>query len=63
MRKDQTRIMLPVLCAEVPEDDIWLFLQEFKRIEAPGVKPFPEGERIRRALQALALSAKGETIC
>jgi tetratricopeptide (TPR) repeat protein len=61
MRKDPTRIMLPVLCAEVTEDDIWLFLQEFKRIEAHRLRPFPEDERIRRTLRALALTPLGET--
>src|SRR4051794_40618662 len=41
MRKDPNRIMLPILTGEVAEDDIWLFLQEFKRIEGPDGKPYP----------------------
>jgi tetratricopeptide (TPR) repeat protein len=60
LRNDPTRIILPVLCDAVNEDDIWLFLRDFKRIEAPGVKPFPEGERIRQTLRALALTPKGQ---
>jgi len=61
MRRDPARIILPVLCETVNEDDIWLFLQDFKRIEAPGVKPYPKQERVQRTLQALALTPKGET--
>jgi tetratricopeptide (TPR) repeat protein len=61
MRRDPARIILPVLCETVIEDDIWLFLQDFKRIEAPGVTPFPKQERVQRTLRALALTPKGET--
>ena len=58
LRKDPTRMMLPVLCSEGNEDEIWLFLQEFKRIEAPSGKPFSKAERIRLILRALALTPK-----
>jgi tetratricopeptide (TPR) repeat protein len=60
MRRDPMRIMLPVVCETVSEDGIWLFLQEFKRIEAPGGKPFPEEERHWQTLRALALTPKGQ---
>lgn len=33
-RKDPTRIILPITAATIAEDDIWLFLRDFKRIEA-----------------------------
>jgi tetratricopeptide (TPR) repeat protein len=60
MRKDPTRIILPVLCETVTEDDIWLFLQEFRRIEAPDATAFPEDERIQRTLRALSLTPAEE---
>lgn len=41
-------------------DDIWLFLQDFKRIEAPSVKPYPLAEAISRTLHALQLTLPGE---
>src|SRR5690348_5005800 len=35
LRRDPTRILLPVLAETLPDEDaIWLFLQEFKRIGA-----------------------------
>jgi hypothetical protein len=35
LRRDPSRILLPVLARTVEEDAIWLFLQDFKRVEAP----------------------------
>jgi tetratricopeptide (TPR) repeat protein len=55
------RILLPVLASAVEENDIWLWLQDFKRIEASGVLPFPADEAVRRTLLALALTPAGET--
>jgi tetratricopeptide (TPR) repeat protein len=60
LRRDPTRIILPVLAATVDEDAIWLFLQDFKRVETPGVTPFPAPEAIQRTLRALALTPPGE---
>lgn len=57
---DPTRIMLPVLAEVLPsEDDIWLFLQEFKRIGATGSKPFPPAQAIAATLRALVLTPAG----
>lgn len=58
-RNDEARILLPVLCEPVKEDDIWLFLRDFKRIEGPGLTPYPEEERIRQMVRALALTQQG----
>lgn len=58
-RKDRTRTVQPVLAAPLSEDDIWLFLQDFKRIEAPGVKPYPPAEAVQRTLHALGLGETG----
>src|SRR5690348_11359942 len=41
-RSEPERIILPVLTEPLARaKDIWLFLQDFKRIEAPGCKPLP----------------------
>jgi hypothetical protein len=56
-RGENTRTILPVLAAPVNERDIWLFLQNFKRIELPGGQPYPKAEAIGRvvaAMQAIA---------
>src|SRR5262249_53014999 len=61
LRGDATRIILPVLAAPLAaEDDLWLFLQDFKRIEARGLQPFAPDEAVRRTLRALALTPAGE---
>jgi tetratricopeptide (TPR) repeat protein len=59
-RKDPTRLILPVLCEAVELDEIWLFLQDFRRIEMPGSQPYPPEEAIRRTLRVLALTPAGE---
>src|SRR5262249_1604140 len=51
LRRDPTRTILPVLAVPIADEmDLWLFLQDFKRVEAPGVQPFPPGEAVRRTL-------------
>src|SRR5690348_16049528 len=61
LRKDASRVILPVTAATITEDDIWLFLQDFRRIEAPGLHPLPQYEAVRHAQRALALTPAGET--
>ncbi len=61
LRREPDRILLPILASPLDEDDIWLFLQDFKRIEAPGVRPYPPDEAIRHTLRALSLTPAGET--
>jgi tetratricopeptide (TPR) repeat protein len=61
VKRDPSRIILPVVAAVLPdEDDIWLFLQDFRRIEAPGLQPYPAAEAVRRLLHALELTPAGE---
>lgn len=60
LTRDPSRVILPVLAAPVEETAIWLWLQDFKRIEAPGTQPFSREEAIRRTLHALALTPVGE---
>ena len=38
----------------------WLFLHDFKRVEAPGFAPYPVAEAAHRLLRALALTPAGE---
>ncbi len=61
LRLDPSRIMLPVLAEALPDaDDIWLFLQDFKRIEAPGPGCKPHPKAVTRTLHALELTLPGE---
>ena len=51
--RDPTRVILPVTAGQIERDDFspeagWLFLEDFKRIEAPGYKPFPVAEAVGR---------------
>src|SRR5690348_904634 len=62
---DPTRIILPVTAAAIEHGDFspeagWLFLSDFKRIEAPGYQPYPHAEAIGRILHALSLTPTGE---
>ncbi len=59
--QDSARIILPVTAAPIDLSDFdpshgWLFLSDFKRIEAPGCQPYPQYEAIRRILTALSLA-------
>ena len=61
LRRDPSRIILPVLAEALPdENDIWLFLQDFKRVEASGLRPFSPAEAVSRTLRALQLTLPGE---
>ncbi len=63
--RDPTRVILPVTASAIERDDFsgatgWLYLEEFKRIEAPGFHPYPLAEAVGRVLHALALTPAGE---
>jgi tetratricopeptide (TPR) repeat protein len=61
LRRDPSRILLPVLAEALPDEgDIWLFLQDFKRVEASGLWPFSSAEAVSRTLRALQLTRPGE---
>ena len=58
---DPTRIILPVTASAIAQSDFspeagWLFLNGFRRIEAPGYQPYPYAEAIRRTLDTLSLT-------
>lgn len=58
-RRDRaSRVILPVLAETVNEDDIWLFMQQFKRIEQAGLQPWPAAEAARRVALALDPNAQ-----
>ncbi len=59
-RRDRSRRILPITAAAIREDDIWLFLEEFRRIEAPGLQPYPPEEAARRAIPLLTHTPAGE---
>jgi tetratricopeptide (TPR) repeat protein len=63
--RDPTRLILPVTVAPIERADFdpeqgWLFLQSFRRIEAPGYQPYPLPEAVTRLLQTLALTPEVE---
>jgi tetratricopeptide (TPR) repeat protein len=65
MDRDPSRLLLPVTGGAIERTDFdpeqgWLFLHDFKRVEAPGMQPFPPQEAVRRLLHALALTPAGE---
>ncbi|HEU5345905.1 MAG TPA: tetratricopeptide repeat protein [Ktedonobacterales bacterium] len=58
-RRDRAnRVILPVLAETVNEDDIWLYMQQFKRIEQAGLQPWPAAEAARRVALALDPNAQ-----
>jgi tetratricopeptide (TPR) repeat protein len=62
--RDPTRIILPITAGHIERGDFspeqgWLFLEDFKRIEAPGLQPFPLQEAVERTLRALSLTPAG----
>lgn len=62
-RDEPSRILLPVVAEPLQRADFnaALHLHSLKRVEAPGMQPFPTDEAIHRVLQALTLTPAGET--
>jgi tetratricopeptide (TPR) repeat protein len=61
-RKDpeRSRIILPVIARPLSSAEIWLFIEEFRRIADADDIPFTQQEAIRRVLSTLALTPQGE---
>ena len=64
--REHTRVILPVTAGRIEATDFdpeigWLFLDDFKRIEAPGYLPFPSDEAANRLIRALGLTPAGES--
>ena len=65
--RDPTRVILPVTAGQIERDDFnarngWLAYYSYKRIEAPGYKPYPVAEAARRLLHTLSLTPHGVAI-
>lgn len=60
LRRDPKRIIQPITAATFREEDIWLFMQDFKRIEAPNCLPYPMNEAATYLLRALTLPSADE---
>ena len=63
--RDPSRLILPVTAGQIERDDFspqneWLFLHDFKRIEAPGYAPYPPEDAARRLARTLGLTPRGE---
>ena len=61
-RREQNRIMLPIVAQQIDPID-WnamLWLEDFRRVEGPGEKPYPQDEAIGHTLRLLALTPAGE---
>ncbi len=60
-RRDPTRTMLGVLAAPIADETaLWPSLQDVTRVEAPGLRPYPPAEAVKRTMLALSLSPRGE---
>ncbi len=61
-KREPNRIMLPVVAKQIDPADwnVMLWLEDFRRIEAPGEKPYPQHEAIEHTLRLLALTPVGE---
>jgi hypothetical protein len=60
--QDPSRIILPVVVSAIDPKELlaaMLFLSDFKRIEGPGNKPYPQPEAIERTLRLLELTPAG----
>jgi hypothetical protein len=63
--RDPSRIILPVTAGPIERSDFsaeneWLFLYDFKRVEAPGLTPYPQAEAVARTPHTLQLTLPGE---
>src|SRR5579859_1598069 len=60
--REPNRLILPITAGAIaPADfDVLLYIEDFKRIEAPGFQPFARDEAIKRTLRTLALTPRGE---
>jgi tetratricopeptide (TPR) repeat protein len=61
--REPNRLILPITVGAIEPSDFngqWLFLEDFKRVEARGMQPHPKDEMIAQALRLLALTPKGQ---
>jgi tetratricopeptide (TPR) repeat protein len=61
--REPNRLILPITVGTIEASDFngqWLFLEDYKRVEARGMQPHPHEEMIAQALRLLALTPKGQ---
>jgi tetratricopeptide (TPR) repeat protein len=61
--REPNRLILPITVGAIEPSDFngqWLFLEDYKRVEARGMQPHPHEEMIAQALRLLALTPKGQ---
>jgi tetratricopeptide (TPR) repeat protein len=56
------RVILPVLARPVDASAVWVFLRDFKRIEAPGGLPLAPAEAARQTLHAITLPRRNPAV-
>ncbi len=64
-QREAARVILPVIGAPIESGDFypdWIYLEGFKRIEAPGMEPFPAEEAARRTHNAIAPAHTSATL-
>jgi tetratricopeptide (TPR) repeat protein len=64
--RDPTRLIIPITASPIAREDFdpaagWLFMSDYKRIEAPNYQPYSTAEAVHRLLHVLALTPKGAT--
>jgi tetratricopeptide (TPR) repeat protein len=60
--REPNRLILPVTIGQIEPSDFngpWLFLEDLKRVEAPGLKPYALTEAAERTLRLLELTPSG----
>jgi CheY-like chemotaxis protein len=57
-KREPDRVILPITAQPIEPSDFntWLFLEDYKRIEAPGYQPLPLPEAISQTLKTLVLT-------
>jgi tetratricopeptide (TPR) repeat protein len=66
LNEEPHRVILPVVAQPIEKTDfrgVWLLLAGFKRVEAPGYRPFALREAVSRTLEELALTPRGKEDC
>jgi len=60
--RESSRLILPVTIGPIEASDFntWLFLEDFKRVEAPGFTPYPLAEATERTQRLLELTPAGQ---
>jgi tetratricopeptide (TPR) repeat protein len=61
--REPNRLILPITVEAIEPSDFngqWLFLEDYKRVEARGMQPHPHDEMIAQALRLLALTPAGQ---